>query len=130
MIKTRTIQETFTHNNFKTYDLCKRKYYYEYVKKLHWPNLYGSYELGLAVHKLLDYQAKGFEVSKFVAAANEEIQQSWSYVESADILKYEIVDSEWAFNVKHETSGQWIQGRIDRLIKLKKNAPIMLLIKY
>ena len=118
MIKTRILNESFTHNNFKTYDECKRKYYYTYIKKLYWPNLYSSYELGLTIHKLLDYQAKGFEIKQFVSAATEEVKQVWTYIENSDIMKYEVIDSEWAFNVRLNNPDQWIQGRIDRLSQI------------
>lgn len=117
MLKSRVIIESFTHNNFKTFDACKRKYYYEYIKKMHWPNLYGNYELGLTVHKLLDYQAKGFNVDHFIHHTSEEVQQLWKILEANEIVKYQVVESEWAFNINLKPVDQWLEGRIDRIIR-------------
>ncbi|MEW5820855.1 MAG: PD-(D/E)XK nuclease family protein [Cyanobacteriota bacterium] len=120
MIKTRIINDDFTHNSFKTYDRCKRKYYYEYVKKLHWPGIDSDYELGLSVHKLLDYQAKGFNVDIFLKSCRIDIKELWSYLYNSEIIKYPVIESEWAFNTKINSSNYWVQGRIDRLVKIDK----------
>lgn len=107
----------YTHNHFKTYEKCKRKYYYEYVKNLHWPSLDSNFELGLSIHKLLDYQAKGLEVEAIVKDAKPEIQEYWQYLKSSDILNYKIVASEWAFTVCLEKGKSWLEGRVDRIIE-------------
>lgn len=114
----KVITESFTHNNFKTYDTCKRKYYYEYIKKLHWPDLGADFEIGLSVHKLLDYQAKGFETTKLANDSRDEIKELWQYISVSDIITYPVIESEWAFNVRINKSYYWIEGRIDRLIHI------------
>lgn len=119
MIKTREHIDPLTHNNFKTYDSCKRKYYYEYIKKLHWPSEESNYELGLSVHKLADYQAKGLETKRFLTNANKDIKEIWEYLQESEIITFPVIESEWAFNVRLGKTPYWLQGRIDRLAQHK-----------
>lgn len=127
MIKTRKHIDPLTHNNFKTFESCKRKYYYEYVKKLHWPSQESNYELGLSVHKLADYQAKGLETERFLSDTKKDIKELWDYLQKSEIIKYPVVESEWAFNVRIDQSQYWLQGRIDRLVQdTKRNKFIII----
>lgn len=119
MIRTRQHIDPITHNNFKTYDSCKRKYYYEYIKKLHWPSQESNYELGLSVHKLADYQAKGLETERFLRDTKKDIKEIWGYLQGSEIIKHPVIESEWAFNVRLDRTYYWLQGRIDRLIQHK-----------
>jgi CRISPR/Cas system-associated exonuclease Cas4 (RecB family) len=112
----RTQAEIYTHNRFKVYDLCKRRYYYEYIRKLHWPDLCADYELGLSIHKLLDYQAKNFDTEMFLLDTREDIKTMWLNIKEHEVLQLPVVASEWGFNVRAGESNHWLEGRIDRLI--------------
>lgn len=117
----------YTHNHFKTFERCKRKYYYEYIKKLHWPSLESNFELGLSIHKLLDYQAKGLEVESLVKDSKEEIKTYWQYINNDTILGFPVIESEWGFSVCIEKNQSWLEGRIDRLIKDNINEKYIIL---
>lgn len=116
MVYNRIFAEHFTHNNFKTFDFCRRRYYYEYVKKLKWPSMKSSYEFGLTFHKLLDYQARNLDISIFLNSCDKEVKELFSLVKDHPIIVSRVVKTEWAFNFNLDNKSIWIDGRIDRLI--------------
>lgn len=117
---TRQTLTYYTHNQLKTFQQCKRRYYYEYVKRLNWPREASNYELGLSVHKLLDYEAKGLDTTIFLNSMKEDIRELWGHLQGSNIVKYPVVASEWAFNIKLKETDYWLEGRLDRIIKLPK----------
>jgi CRISPR/Cas system-associated exonuclease Cas4 (RecB family) len=119
--------ENFTPNMLKIYDQCKRRYYYEYIKHLHWPDQSADFELGLSIHKLLDYQAKGFATEMFMNHAREDIRKIWQEIKDHETLKEPVIESEWNFNIRLEDSKYWVEGRIDRLIQLKNSIKYVIL---
>lgn len=121
MTLVRQLIETYTHNHLKTFDDCKRRYYYEYILRLHWPDMLADYELGLSTHKLLDYQAKNLDTEMFMENSRADVKALWNMIKQDEIIHFQVIESEWSFNVRIQDQPIWVEGRIDRLSYDEKN---------
>ncbi len=108
-------ENIFTHDHFNTWQVCKGRYYFKYIKKLNWPDFDGDYELGQNFHALIDYFLRGFNVDNLLQDASEEVKDCWSRIKDHPVLHKKIIKTEWGFNSRIENTDNWLTGRIDAI---------------
>lgn len=108
-------ENVFTHDHFNTWQICKNRYYFKYVKKLNWPDFEGDYELGQSVHALIDYYLRGINIEILLKDAANEVRDCWDLIKQYDLLQKKLIKTEWGFNSRVGSSKNWLIGRIDAI---------------
>lgn len=99
---------------------CKAQFYYKVVQQSQWLSPQGNFVVGKEVHKLLDFQARGLEVSPFLASVQPQSVALFRCLTEhplADVRH--CIENEWAFHLPLHPSFAphvWLTGRIDRLV--------------
>lgn len=101
------------HDCFNTWQTCRKKYHYKYIKELKYPEFHQDYELGKSVHALIDYHLRGFEIGHLLQNAGEEITLRWNAIKKHPILDKKMIKTEWGFNTPIKDTLYWLIGRID-----------------
>ncbi|MDX2084974.1 MAG: PD-(D/E)XK nuclease family protein [Candidatus Melainabacteria bacterium] len=117
----REVAAQISVNQLKNWSRCKKKFYYESVKKLRWPSDPSNFRLGQAVHKLLDYQARGLDCQHLLTGTQADIRQSWQVIASSHWVQLPIIANEWGFTVPLSTplpQPVWLVGRVDRIAQM------------
>lgn len=104
---------TFNHDKFNTWKNCPRRFYYKYVQELNWPEMSDDYKLGVSIHRLMDYYLRGLNIDNLVKNADKDVQEVWNNIKNYELLKNEVVATEWAFNCRSGKTDYWLNGRID-----------------
>jgi hypothetical protein len=131
-------------NHLQTWGRCQRQFDYQYVQQLRWPTDQRNFALGKNVHKLLDYHARGMEVTPLLQTATPEVQRAWQLLMAHPISQAPVVASEWGFQIPVDytearaevapavitAAGEsapppanqpprrvWLTGRIDRIVR-------------
>jgi len=112
---------TFNHDRFNTWKKCPRRYYYKYVRELNWPELSDDYKLGVSIHRLMDYYLRGLNIDNLVKNADQDVQEVWNNIKDYDLLKTEVIATEWGFNCRIGKTNYWLNGRIDAIFYDKES---------
>lgn len=107
------LKNVFISDQFNTWNNCKRKYYFKYVKMLNFPESESNFNLGKSVHAIINYYLKGFEVENLIENVDENIKDCWNVIKEHPILKNKSIVTEWTFNARVGDSKHWLNGRID-----------------
>lgn len=111
-------------DQLKQWSRCRKQYYYKAVLGLRWPASQSNFELGQAVHKLMDYQSRQLPLAQLLEQTKPEISQAYKSLSTHQLAKATIIANEWAFHVPvyfAETEEPvWLVGRIDRVALLEK----------
>lgn len=107
--------ELFSPNMLKTYELCPKKFYFRYVKKISMPTNDEIFELGKNIHALASYCLRKENIDKLEKALNEKETLIWNYLKNLEYFSYETVQTEYNLTVKIEDS--FFGGRLDALVK-------------
>ena len=113
-------KNTFNHDKFNTWEKCRKRYYFKYIKELRWPELEDNYRLGQSVHALADYYLRGLKVDHLLKNADKDIKTHWEALKNHPILENQVLVTEWAFNSRIGNSHYWLNGRIDAIFYDKK----------
>ena len=105
--------DIYTNSMFKDWKLCRRKYYYKYLKKIMLPQKDENFELGKKVHALVSYKLNGFDTSIIEKSADEEVLEHYYSILKHPILKQQPFLVEWGFVANIEDSQDILSGRID-----------------
>ena len=118
-------------SQLKEWDKCKKQFYYKSVLKTHWLTTQKNFELGKAVHKLMDYQARNLPLEPILTEVRQDIQETYLALEANSLAQAKVVANEWSFNIPFplEITGEpqpiiWLTGRVDRLVETVVNTPI------
>ncbi len=106
----------FSVNQLKTWSRCKKKYFLDYVNKLHWPTDSKNFQLGQDVHKLLDYHSRQLDCTGIVASARQDVKSAWKLLMDDPIVHLPVLGNEWGFEVPMRDN-HWLIGRVDRISK-------------
>jgi RecB family exonuclease len=109
------LPEQISVNQLKTWSRCRRKYYFDNIKRLRWPVDQSRFTLGKTVHKLFEYQSRQLSFEPLLLHAEPAVRKAWDLLMAHPIPHLPIVASEWAFNVP--VGGHWLTGRIDRIAR-------------
>jgi hypothetical protein len=117
-------------SQLKEWDKCKKQFYFKSVIKTNWLAGQKNFELGKAVHKLMDYQARNLPLEPILTEVRQDIQETYLALEGNSLAQATVVANEWSFNVPFslELEGQapitvWLTGRVDRVVKTLVNTP-------
>ena len=111
----------FNHDRLNTWQKCPRMYYYKYIKELRYPEFHQDYELGRAVHSLIDYKLRSLDTEHLLQGADEEILGNWNSIKNHPIMDKRIITTEWGFNTQVPETPCWLIGRIDAVFYDKEN---------
>lgn len=110
---------TLSADSLKTWDTCPQQFEWKTLNQLHWPSDTRNFVLGTSIHKLIDCQARGLDVEPLISAADGNIQATWHLLQRHPSVQWQVVASEWGFELPLTLAGQenpiWVTGRIDRI---------------
>lgn len=107
--------ESYSVNQLKTWSKCRKKYEFDHVRKLQWPSNPKNFRLGKGVHQLLDYESRQLPMEPILMASDADIANTWRILHQSRWATLPIIASEWGFSL--EISGNWLYGRIDRIVR-------------
>lgn len=108
--------EQYSSDQFKTWSRCRKKYDYQYLRRLNWPTDQSHFRLGKSVHKLLEFQSRHLDCTLLLQDAEADVRQAWEALMAHPIAQFPIVASEWGFHVPVENEKPvWLTGRVDRI---------------
>ena len=113
--------EIYTNSMIKDWKLCKRKYYFKYIKKIFIPQKEENFELGKKVHALISYKLNGFNTSIVEKNATPEILEHYKSILKHPLLKQTPFVVEWGFSAKIGKTDDLFMGRIDAVFKDEQN---------
>ena len=105
-------------NHLKEWDKCPKQFYYKTVLGQRWLSNERNFELGKAVHALMDLEAKGLPYEHVLKTLSPNIQAHFNALQADSIAQAPIVASEYAFYVPFQATifpHVKLTGRIDRL---------------
>jgi len=101
------------HDCFNTWQICRKKFYFKYVKNYRLPEFYNDFELGKSVHALIDYNLRGLNIGHLLKHAEQNVLDCWNSIKNHPIFEKKLITSEWAFNLALESAEAVLLGRID-----------------
>jgi PD-(D/E)XK nuclease superfamily len=105
----------------KSWSRCKKQFQLKYLEQRRWPSSTQNFRLGIQVHKLLDYQAKGLDLTSLLLHCDADVRQSFELITSHRLAQPEaLITSEWAFHLRLGASRSVFTGRVDRLVRLSQ----------
>ena len=107
--------DTFSAYMLKAFDECPQKYFYLYVKKINLPFDKKLTQLGDTIHKLANFYLKNQDTSRMEKALNEQENDFWTKFKNLEILKKELLYSEYNFCIRE--GNFWLNGRIDAIFQ-------------
>lgn len=107
--------QTFSPNMLKTFELCPKKFYFRYVKKISMPTNDDIYELGKNIHALASYYLRKENIHKMELALNEQEKTIWEYLKEKSYFGFETINTEYNLSVK--IGEHFFGGRLDALVK-------------
>lgn len=111
-----------TLSHLQSWQRCQKQYYYKHHLGYQWPREEGRFVLGKAVHKLLEYQARGLATDHLLDKVDPPITSYTRLLSAHPLGQAPIVASEWAFHlpVAGADGGLvWWTGRVDRIVRFK-----------
>lgn len=107
--------ELFSPNMLKTYELCPKKFYFKYVKKISMPVDDEIFETGKNIHALASYYLRKENIDKLEKSLNSKEVELWQYLKNIRYFSFETLSTEYNLNVKID--GNSFGGRLDALVK-------------
>lgn len=106
---------SFSPNMLKTFELCPKKFYFKYVKKISMPTNDDIFELGKNIHALASYYLKKENLDKMELSLTEKEKPIWEYLKNIEYFSYECVNTEYNLSVRIDNI--FFSGRLDALVK-------------
>ena len=103
------------HDCFNTWETCRKRFYYKYIKELKFPEFNRDYELGTSVHALIDYHLRGLKTDHLLETADEDISGRWQAIKIHPVMDKKVIKTEWSFNTPVKDTGYRLIGRIDAI---------------
>jgi PD-(D/E)XK nuclease superfamily len=107
--------ESYSVNQLKTWEKCRKKYEFDYERQLMWPSNPKNFRLGKGVHQLLDYESRGLSLEPILSSVDSDIEQAWRLLSQCPWATLPVIASEWGFSLAIEQN--WLYGRIDRIVR-------------
>ena len=109
------MQQIYSPNMLKTFDICPRKFYFKYIKNISMPINNEIFEFGKNIHALASYYLRKENLYKMESSLNEREKTIWEYLKNIDYFSYECINTEYNLSVKIEDC--FFGGRLDALVK-------------
>jgi len=107
--------ELFSPNMLKTYELCPKKFYFKYDKKISMPTNDEIFELGKNIHAIASYYLRKENIDKMEKSLDEREQLIWNYLKGIKYFSFDTVKTEYNLTVK--VGDFFFGGRLDALMK-------------
>jgi PD-(D/E)XK nuclease superfamily len=110
-----------TLSHLQSWQRCQRQYQLKHGLGYQWPRNESRFVLGKAVHKLLEFQARGLALEPLLDTFPPEIAAFTRLLAAHGLGQAPVVANEWAFHLPMMTeAGQrvWWTGRVDRIVRL------------
>ena len=105
----------FSPNMIKTYKICPKKYYYQYIDHLVMPKSAQNFEKGKKIHALANYYLQEVKIDRIETALNNEEYKIWESLKQNPFYNMDFVQSEFTLYSKLGKDF-WIGGRIDAVV--------------
>lgn len=109
------------HDRFNTWQTCRKKYYFKYIKELKYPEFQQNYDLGKSIHALIDYHLRGLSIEHLLKNSDNKIFDRWNAIKNHPILRKKVIKTEWGFNTRLKDTPYWLIGRIDAIFFDEEN---------
>lgn len=106
---------TYSPAMLKTFEQCKRKFEYKYIKGITIPVDTSKMQQGKNIHALANYYLKNYNIDKFEKVLTQNEKILWNNLKNTKYFQYEVVNSE--YNLTSKINDFWISGRLDALVK-------------
>ena len=114
---------TYSPAMLKTFEQCKKKFEYKYIKGISIPVDTSKMQQGKNIHAIANYYLKNFNIDKLEKALTPHEKELWNNLKNTKYFQYEVVNSE--YNLTSKIDNYWISGRLDALVKDKKDYYIL-----
>lgn len=104
----------YSPNMLKTYLICPKKFYYQYVERINVPRLATPFEKGKKIHALANYYLQGIDISRLINALNQEEYKIWTTLFQNPYFQKKCYKSEFQLSLKLDN--YWIGGRLDAVV--------------
>ena len=108
---------TYSPAMLKTFEQCKKKFEYKYIKGLSIPVDTTKMKQGKNLHAIANYYLKNFNIDKFEKVLSEQEMILWNNLKNTKYFNFETINSE--YNLTGKVENYWISGRLDALVKDK-----------
>ena len=102
-------------NMLKTYELCPKKFYFRYVKKISIPTDDNIFEAGKNIHALASYYLKKENIDKMEKSLSIKEKDLWLFLKTNKYFDLNLVGTEYNLAVK--INNNFYGGRLDALLK-------------
>ena len=104
----------YSPNMLKTYQICPKKFYYQYVERINVPRLATPFEKGKKIHALANYYLQGTDISRLEKALTPEEHNVWTTLFQNPYFQKKCYKSE--FQLSFKLDSYWIGGRLDAVM--------------
>ena len=109
------MQQVYSPNMLKTFELCRKKFYFKYVKNITMPVNDEIFELGKNIHAIASYYLKKENIDKLEKSLLPAEKKLWEDLKKTCYFIYETIAAEYNLSIK---LGDYIfGGRLDALVK-------------
>ena len=142
------MQTNFSPNMIKTYQLCPKKYYFQYVENISVPKSALPFEKGKKIHALANYNLQNIKIDRIETALTDNEREIWGLLKQNPYYNMDYVKSEFTLSIKltpHPTTlplgegavagelvsranageDYWLGGRLDALVRTDENYYIL-----
>lgn len=108
------MQNNFSPNMIKTYEICPKKYHYQYIEHINIPKSSLPFEKGKKIHALANYYLQGIKIDRLETALDEYESQLWNLLKENEYYNKDYFKSEFTLSVK--LADYWLGGRVDAVV--------------
>ena len=113
----------YSPNMLKTYQVCPKKYYYQYIERVYIPRFSTPFEKGKKIHALANYYLQGINISRISTALNNDEKIAWQLLLKNPFFEKKCYNSEYSISCKIDK--YWLGGRLDAVVFDDKNYYIL-----
>ena len=101
-------------NMIKTYQICPKKYYFQYVENINIPKSSLPFEKGKKIHALANYYLQKVKIDRIETALTAQEREVWELLKQNPFYNMEYLKSEFTLNMK--INDFWLGGRLDAIV--------------
>ena len=107
--------QLFSPNMLKTFELCRKKFYFRYVKNISMPVNDEIFETGKNIHAIASYYLRKENIDRMEKSLTAKETDIWNYLKGIKYFSYEGINTEYNLSVK--IGNYFFGGRLDALVK-------------
>ena len=107
--------KTFSPYMLKTFELCPRKFEFQYIKNISMPVDDEIFETGKNIHALASYFLRNEYITNMENSLSEKERQLWEYLKNIKYFSFNTIKTEYNLTVK--VGEIFYGGRLDALVE-------------